>query len=55
MGIFERYLSVWVGVSIVTGVILGNLFPVLFNQVADIEFASVNIVIASCIWVMVYP
>ena len=55
MGIFERYLSVWVGVSIVTGVILGNLFPVLFNQVAAIEFASVNIVIASCIWVMVYP
>ena len=55
MGIFERYLSVWVGVSIVTGVILGYLFPVLFNQVADIEFASVNIVIASCIWVMVYP
>ena len=44
MGIFERYLSVWVGVSIVTGVILGNLFPGLFSQVADIEFASVNIV-----------
>ena len=55
MGIFERYLSVWVGVSIVTGVILGNLFPGLFSQVADIEFASVNIVIALCIWVMVYP
>ena len=55
MGIFERYLSVWVGVSIVTGVILGNLFPGLFSQVADIEFAHVNVVIALCIWVMVYP
>ena len=55
MGIFERYLSVWVGISIITGVILGNLFPGVFSQVADIEFAHVNVVIALCIWVMVYP
>ena len=55
MGIFERYLSVWVGTSIITGVILGNLFPGVFSQVADIEFAHVNVVIALCIWVMVYP
>ncbi|MBS58149.1 MAG: arsenical-resistance protein [Chloroflexi bacterium] len=55
MGIFERYLSVWVGISIIAGVILGNLFPNIFKQVAEIEFAHVNVLIAVCIWVMVYP
>ena len=55
MGIFERYLSVWVGISIITGVILGNLFPNIFKQVAELEFAHVNVLIAICIWVMVYP
>ncbi|MFL2761966.1 MAG: ACR3 family arsenite efflux transporter [Dehalococcoidia bacterium] len=55
MGIFERYLSVWVGICIITGVILGNLFPNIFKQVAEIEFAHVNVLIAICIWVMVYP
>ena len=55
MGIFERYLSVWVGISIIAGVILGNLFPNIFKQVAEIEIAHVNVLIAICIWVMVYP
>ena len=55
MGIFERYLSVWVGISIIAGVILGNLFPNIFKQVAELEFAHVNVLIAICIWVMVYP
>ena len=55
MGLFERYLSVWVGLCIVTGVVLGNLFPELFVMVASLEYAHVNIVIAVLIWVMIYP
>jgi arsenite transporter len=55
MGIFERYLSVWVGLCIVAGVMFGNLFPGLFIRVADLEFAHVNLVIAVFIWVMIYP
>lgn len=55
MGTFERYLSVWVGICIIAGVILGNLFPHLFEQIASLEFAHVNFVVAVLIWVMIYP
>lgn len=55
MGIFERYLSVWVGLAIVAGVVLGNLSPDSFAIVAGLEYAHVNLVIAVLIWVMIYP
>jgi len=55
MGIFERYLSVWVALCIVTGVVLGVLLPGIFQLVASIEFASVNLVVAVLIWIMIYP
>jgi arsenite transporter len=55
MGIFERYLSVWVGSAIVVGVGLGLLTPGTFERVADIEVAGVNLVVAVLIWLMVYP
>ncbi|MDB2705559.1 ACR3 family arsenite efflux transporter [Pseudomonadota bacterium] len=55
MGIFERYLSLWVGISIIIGVLTGNSFPAFFNLVAQLEFAHVNIVIALFIWLMIYP
>jgi ACR3 family arsenite transporter len=55
MGIFERYLSVWVGLSILAGLFFGNLFPSLFNLVASLEYAHVNLLIAIFIWLMIYP
>lgn len=55
MGIFERYLTVWVTVSIVSGVLLGVWLPVFFQQLADLEIAHVNLVIAVLIWLMIYP
>jgi ACR3 family arsenite transporter len=55
MGLFERYLSVWVGLSIIAGVVLGSLIPGAFEVVAGLEYAHVNIVVAVLIWLMVYP
>jgi arsenite transporter len=55
MGLFERYLTVWVAMAIVLGVILGVVMPGLFQAIAAIEFASVNLVVAVLIWVMIYP
>ncbi|MEZ5561989.1 MAG: ACR3 family arsenite efflux transporter [Gammaproteobacteria bacterium] len=55
MGIFERYLSVWVGLSIIAGIVLGNIAPDLFGQIARLEYAHVNLVVAVLIWVMIYP
>lgn len=55
MGLFERYLSLWVALCIATGVGLGVILPDLFRLIADIEYASVNLVVAVLIWVMIYP
>ncbi len=55
MGIFERYLTVWVFLAIVAGVVLGNLAPGLFEAIAAAEVAQVNLVVAVLIWAMVYP
>lgn len=55
MGIFERYLSLWVGLCIAAGVGLGLLVPGAFQAIASLEYASVNLVVAVFIWVMIYP
>ena len=55
MGLFERYLSVWVGLGILAGVMLGLLVPGTFQWVAALEVAQVNLVVAVFIWVMIYP
>jgi ACR3 family arsenite transporter len=55
MGLFERYLSVWVALAMLAGVIGGNLVPSLFQWVAAVEYARVNLVIALFIWLMIYP
>nr|WP_243760400.1 ACR3 family arsenite efflux transporter [Aestuariicella hydrocarbonica] len=52
---FERFLSLWVALCIVAGVVLGNLVPGLFHWFAALEVAHVNIPVAIFIWVMIYP
>ena len=55
MGLFERYLSLWVALCIAVGVVSGSVFPTLFQSIAGLEYASVNLVVAVFIWVMIYP
>ncbi|WP_417789614.1 ACR3 family arsenite efflux transporter [Terasakiella pusilla] len=55
MGLFERYLTLWVGLAIVVGVGLGSAFPSGFAFVAKLEVAHVNLVVAVFIWLMIYP
>ncbi len=55
MGLFERYLSLWVALCIVSGVALGYAFPSTFALIATWEYAHVNVLIAVLIWVMIYP
>ncbi|WOO32680.1 ACR3 family arsenite efflux transporter [Diaphorobacter limosus] len=55
MGLFERYLTLWVALCILAGLALGNLMPELFSALAAIEYASVNLIVAVLIWAMVYP
>nr|WP_314445252.1 ACR3 family arsenite efflux transporter [uncultured Sphingomonas sp.] len=55
LGLFERWLSVWVAIAIVAGVVLGNVAPSLFEWLASLEYASVNLPAAVLIWAMIYP
>ena len=55
MNVFEKYLTIWVATSMTVGVIVGNIFPKLFQNIENLEYAKVNMLIAVCIWVMVYP
>ncbi|MFZ3159490.1 MAG: ACR3 family arsenite efflux transporter [Rhodoferax sp.] len=55
MGLFERFLTLWVALGIVAGVGLGLLTPGTFQAIAGLEIAHVNLVVAVLIWVMIYP
>jgi len=55
MGLFERFLTLWVALGIGAGVALGLTVPGLFQAVAALEVAHVNLVVAVFIWIMIYP
>lgn len=55
MGLFERYLTVWVGLCILAGVALGFFLPGVFQFFAALEVAHVNLPVAVFIWIMIYP
>lgn len=55
IGFFEKWLSLWVAICIAAGIGLGTVFPGVFEMLASLEYASVNMVVAVLIWAMVYP
>ena len=55
MGFFERYLTIWVFACILVGIGLDQLFPGLFQAVARLEVAGVNVPVGLLIWVMIIP
>ncbi|MGF6607998.1 ACR3 family arsenite transporter [Paraburkholderia sp. WSM4175] len=55
IGFFERYLTVWVALCIVAGVILGQLLPGAFQALGRMEVAHVNLPVGVLIWVMIIP
>ncbi|HYQ73433.1 MAG TPA: ACR3 family arsenite efflux transporter [Gammaproteobacteria bacterium] len=55
MGLFERYLSVWVSLCIAVGIGLGQAFPGFFQLVGRLEVARINLPVAVMIWLMITP
>jgi ACR3 family arsenite transporter len=55
MTLFERYLSIWVFLCIVAGVLLGQLMPGVFAAVSAMEVAEVNLPVAVLVWLMIIP
>ncbi|MBS0250810.1 MAG: ACR3 family arsenite efflux transporter [Proteobacteria bacterium] len=52
---FERYLTLWVGLCIVAGIALGQVFPAVFQSIGAAEIANVNLPVAALIWLMIIP
>ena len=55
MSVFERYLSLWVALCIVAGIALGQFLPGVFQAIARMEVAQVNLPVGLLIWVMIIP
>lgn len=55
MSIFERYLTLWVTICIVTGIGLGQLLPDLFQAIGKLEYAQINLPVGLLIWIMIIP
>ncbi len=55
MNLFERYLTVWVFLCIIVGVLLGQFLPSVFHAIAGLEIAKVNIPVGVLVWVMIIP
>lgn len=55
LGTFEKYLSVWVILCIIFGIIAGRLFPDIAKTLSALEYAQVSIPIAICLFFMMYP
>lgn len=55
LGIFERYLTLWVFLCIAVGVVLGQFLPAVFQSVGRLDVASVNLPVAGLIWLMIIP
>lgn len=55
MGLFERFLSVWVSLAIILGVLIGMIIPEQIKNIALLEVAHINIPVAILIWLMIYP
>lgn len=55
ISVFERWLTLWVVLCIVAGVVLGQQFPSLFKMLGRLEVARVNLPVGVLIWVMIVP
>src|SRR6202043_212578 len=55
MGIFERYLTLWVALCIVVGIVLGQAAPDVFQWIGDATVAQVNLPVAILVWLMIVP
>ena len=55
MSKFERYLTLWVALCIVVGIILGHFVPGVFHAIGAMQLAQVNLPVAVLIWLMIIP
>jgi ACR3 family arsenite transporter len=55
LGVWEKYLSLWVALSIGAGIGLGKVFPQISDILGELTVANVSIPVAGCLFLMIYP
>lgn len=55
IGFFEKYLTIWVAICIVIGIVVGQCIPAIPDTLSKFEYANVSIPVALLIWLMIYP
>lgn len=55
MGLFERYLTVWVAASIIAGIVLGEMFPKVFQAIGNLTAYEINLPVTVLVWLMIVP
>jgi len=55
MNLFERWLTLWVALCIVSGVLLGQMIPGVFHALGAATVAEVNLPVAVLVWLMIIP
>jgi arsenite transporter len=55
LGVFGRFLTIWVAIAMVVGVAIGQWFPEVPDTLSNYEYASVSIPVAILIWAMIFP
>ncbi|MFA6878518.1 MAG: arsenical-resistance protein, partial [Fusobacterium sp.] len=55
IGFFEKYLTLWVGICMGIGVLIGVYLPIIPNFLSKFEYAKVSVPVAILIWLMIYP
>src|SRR5579875_1112935 len=55
MSVFERFLTLWVALCIVAGIVLGHFLPNIYHAIGAAEIAHVNLPVAVLIWLMIIP
>jgi ACR3 family arsenite transporter len=55
MGVFERFLTLWVALCIVAGIVLGQTMPAVFRAIGAATVAEVNLPVAVLVWLMIIP
>jgi arsenite transporter len=55
MGVFERFLTLWVALCIIAGIVLGQAMPAVFRAIGAATVAEVNLPVAVLVWLMIIP
>lgn len=55
INIFQKYLSLWVLLCMIAGVLIGRYIPIIPDTLGKMQIAGISVPIATLIWIMIYP